>query len=190
MGLFDKRERELELQIKELNESVSLLEVRLKNEKNNTDELRDKISSLKGSILMKDIELVEKVIEIEECRKHSDLYKSELDQAKDTIRTNKMDIYILKGLVKENEKSIKQLKRINATLRKENTRLKEKTKSNAGRKSKINDDVIKQTEKLKSENKSLMQIANELEISTGVSYSKSTIKNIIDNYIKDRSVQK
>ncbi len=54
----------------------------------------------------------------------------------------------------------------------------------AGRKSKITDEVITKVKYLKSENKSLAEIAAELISSTSVNYSKSTVKKIVDAYIK------
>lgn len=54
----------------------------------------------------------------------------------------------------------------------------------AGRKSKITDEIITQVKRLKSENKSLAEIAAELSSPTGINYSKSTVKKIVDTYIK------
>ena len=54
----------------------------------------------------------------------------------------------------------------------------------AGRKSKITADIIEQAKYLKNEGKSLSQIATLLTLETGVNYSKSAIKKIVDLHIK------
>ena len=54
----------------------------------------------------------------------------------------------------------------------------------AGRRSKVTADVIVRVKDLKSEGKSLSQIATLLTLETGVNYSKSAIKKIVDLHIK------
>ena len=54
----------------------------------------------------------------------------------------------------------------------------------AGRRSKITANIIVRVKDLKSEGKSLSQIATLLTLETGVNYSKSAIKKIVDLHIK------
>lgn len=57
-------------------------------------------------------------------------------------------------------------------------------KSNAGRKTKITNEVVARVEVLKIDGKSLSGIANILSLEFNENFSKSTIKKIVDTYIK------
>lgn len=83
----------------------------------------------------------------------------------------------LKSIIKKLEKEIEELKVENEKL-KNNSVQKIKNERNAGRKTKINDDIIRTVTMLRLQNKSIRYISKEINLSVG------TLQKIINEYIK------
>lgn len=174
IGLFDKREKELEEENNRLKDEISSLKKKLHIAETNIEQSKEYLE-LK-SRLDKRIQLNNETREM--------LHNIELEKAKleRYIKRDTISIFTYNDEIKKRDEIIRTLEiKLSA-----NFDVLPKTK--VGRKSKINDSVIKRVRELNSENKSMMGIAEILKKESGITYSKSTVKKIIDNYIKDDNV--
>lgn len=85
----------------------------------------------------------------------------------------------LRATIKELEKQIEQLKAENEQLKNNNNNVQKiKNERNAGRKPKINDDIIRTVTMLRLQNKSIRAISKEVGLAVG------TVQKIITEHIK------
>lgn len=174
IGLFDKREKELEEENNNLKDEISSLKKKLLIAETNIEQSKEYLE-LK-SRLDKRIQLNNETREM--------LHNIELEKAKleRYIKRDTISIFTHNDEIKKRDEIIRSLEM------KLSAKVDVLPKTKVGRKSKINDSVIKRVKELNSENKSLMGIAEILEKESGITYSKSTVKKIIDNYIKGDKV--
>lgn len=184
IGLFDKREKELENEKKVLLDNIMSLEGRLRIARKSVTEKTEKLEMLvtENEYLEKlNIDYYKTLIGDQKLIANRNQTIEELQvmitEKESRIRDYEQEVDSTKKMVKDLQLQVKQLMIENLDLRK-------KPSYKVGRKSKINDDIIKRTRELNSENKSLMGIAEILEKETGIAYSKSTVKKILDLYIK------
>ncbi len=174
IGLFDKREKELEEENNSLKDEISSLKKKLHIAETNIEQSKEYLE-LK-SRLDKRIQLNNETREM--------LHNIELEKAKleRYIKRDTISIFAHNDEIKKRDEIIRSLEM------KLSAKVDVLPKTKVGRKSKINDRVIERVRELNGENKSLMGIAEILKKESGITYSKSTVKKIIDNYIKGDKV--
>lgn len=169
--VLNRKAKELEDEIEALTQEIETLQVRVEVQIKENKRLKllyqSEVQELEWQLAQKDTLVKAQNKEIEELKfaivqKNILIANYEpklLEQTERAQRLDKLVIRLRKKIPRYNERG-------------------------AGRKSKITDEVIVQVKRLKSENKSLAEIAAEITSSTGINYSKSTVKKIVDAYIK------
>ena len=154
--------------IKGLEEIIEDLEKRLNEQNKINIELHNQISRMQ---MMADDKF-----------ENSPMYhqmNSEIEQLKTVIRLNEINTKSKDDTIKRDRDTIQKLLKDNEKLKSNNVVNKIKNERGAGRKTKINDDIIRTVYMLKLQNKSVRAIAEEIGLSVG------TVQKIITEHIKD-----
>lgn len=154
--------------IKGLEEIIEDLEKRLNEQNKINIELHNQISRMQ---MMADDKF-----------ENSPMYhqmNSEIEQLKTVIRLNEINTKSKDDTIKRDRDTIQKLLKDIEKLKSNNVVNKIKNERGAGRKTKINDDIIRTVYMLKLQNKSVRAIAEEIGLSVG------TVQKIITEHIKD-----
>ena len=154
--------------IKGLEEIIEDLEKRLNEQNKINIELHNQISRMQ---MMADDKF-----------ENSPMYhqmNSEIEQLKTVIRLNEINTKSKDDTIKRDRDTIHKLLKDIEKLKSNNVVNKIKNERGAGRKTKINDDIIRTVYMLKLQNKSVRAIAEEIGLSVG------TVQKIITEHIKD-----
>lgn len=154
--------------IKGLEEIIEDLEKRLNEQNKINIELHNQISRMQ---MMADDKF-----------ENSPMYhqmNSEIEQLKTVIRLNEINTKSKDDTIKRDRDTIQKLLKDIEKLKSNNVVNKIKNERGAGRKTKINDDIIRTVYMLKLQNKSVRAIAEEIGLSVG------TAQKIITEHIKD-----
>ena len=154
--------------IKGLEEIIEDLEKRLNEQNKISIELHNQISRMQ---MMADDKF-----------ENSPMYhqmNSEIEQLKTVIRLNEINTKSKDDTIKRDRDTIQKLLKDIEKLKSNNVVNKIKNERGAGRKTKINDDIIRTVYMLKLQNKSVRAIAEEIGLSVG------TVQKIITEHIKD-----
>ena len=154
--------------IKGLEEIIEDLEKRLNEQNKINIELHNQISRMQ---MMADDKF-----------ENSPMYhqmNSEIEQLKTVIRLNEINTKSKEDTIKRDRDTLQKLLKEIEELKSNNVVNKIKNERGAGRKTKINDDIIRTVYMLKLQNKSVRAIAEEIGLSVG------TAQKIITEHIKD-----
>lgn len=152
--------------IKGLEEEIKDLEQRLKDQNNINLELNKTISKMQ--------------LKADNSFENSGTYRQmskKIEYLETVVKGHEISLKAKEVTIKNNRDTIQELLKEIEKLKSNNCVQKIKNERNAGRKSKITDDIIRTVKMLKLQNKSVRAIAKEIDLSVG------TVQKIISEHI-------